>query len=74
MYHLFSGSAGEALAVTDERTGAKLPDIQGGWVYERDIDRKSSDPQLTGPSWQQIEDGIKRQGYFLWSQEPMRDA
>jgi hypothetical protein len=72
-YFVFSGSAGQARAVTDDRTGAKLPQVQGGWIYERDVDHGSLDSLPTSATPGQIEDGVKRQGYFLWPQEPKEE-
>jgi hypothetical protein len=65
--YVFQGSTGSGRAITDDRTGAKLPKRDfGKWVFEKEIE---TDHSLIGGSPQEIEDGIKRDGYLLWPQK-----
>jgi hypothetical protein len=73
-YYVFKGSTGTARAVTDDKTGAKLPKRDfGSWVYERDIDIEPSDPPRIGADSREIVEGVKKDGYFLWPQKPKKE-
>jgi hypothetical protein len=64
--YVFQGSIGSGRAITDEKTGRKLPRRKvGQWVFEKEID---SERAQIGGSPQEIADGIKRDGYLLWPQ------
>jgi len=65
----FRESTGRGEALTDNRTGAKLPKRKvGEWVFVGDMDINRTGATLFGASRQDIVDGIARHGYFLLPQ------
>jgi hypothetical protein len=67
--YVFRASRGTGQAVTDDKTGAKLPKRSvGTWVYDRDVDIEPSDEPRFGSNSQDIVNGIQQDGYFIWPQ------
>jgi hypothetical protein len=66
-YHIFHGTTGTAVMVTDDKTGKKLPKHPvGSWVYFRAIDLNRGDKARIGASSDEVIDAIEKSGYFRW--------
>ena len=66
-YHQFKGSTGTGRALTDLRSGAKLPLRKlGGWIYERDVTVTPGGGPLIGGDSDEIIKRVTEAGYFLW--------
>jgi hypothetical protein len=66
-YHIFRGTTGTAVMVTDDKTGTKLPKHPvGRWVYFRSIDLERGDGARIGASSDQVIDAMERTGFFRW--------
>jgi hypothetical protein len=72
-YHVFKPktSAGRR-AVTDDKSGAKLPTEFGPWVLEKEIDLQPGEHRI-GASANDIMAAVKKDGYYMWPQ-PKEDA
>jgi hypothetical protein len=66
-YHIFRGTTGTAVMVTDDRTGKKLPKHPvGRWVYFRSVNLERGDKARIGASSDEVIDAIEQSGYFRW--------
>ena len=67
-YYKFKPTAGYALAITDEMTGANLPPVQyGRWTLVETLELLPGDGRRFGPDADAIIKGVREEGYYLWS-------
>jgi|HubBroStandDraft_6_1064221.scaffolds.fasta_scaffold587157_3 hypothetical protein len=70
-YYVFSGTTGTGMAITDDKSGSKLPPPKiGNWVFQREIRINSTDGRRIGASSAEIVEAVKRDGYLLWPIKP----
>jgi hypothetical protein len=66
IYHVFKPSTGTARAVTDDKSGGKLPERPiGSWIYEKDVTINPGWP-LIGANSNEVIAAIRRDGFYLW--------
>jgi len=67
-YYVFQGTTGSGRAITDDKSGAKLPKRKfGEWVFEKEIDLKPGENRI-GFGADEIVAGVEKDGYVLWPQ------
>jgi len=66
----FKATTGMGMALTDDKTGAKLPKRQfGTWQFDKEMDINEQDGSRIGAGSDDIVQGVQRDGYFLWPQK-----
>ena len=67
-YYVFRGTTGTAQMVTDDRSGAKLPQHPfGKWVFSKQLNLKPGEHRI-GASSDDIIAGVEKDGYYRWPQ------
>jgi hypothetical protein len=70
----FKATTGMGMALTDDKSGAKLPKRKfGAWAFDKEMNISAGDGPLIGADSDQIIKGIERDGYFLWPQKDQTD-
>ena len=68
-YHMFQGTTGTQIAITDDPRGTKLPKRQlGNWQPMKGISVQPGGGPLIGADSDEIIAGIAKDGYYLWPQ------
>ena len=66
---VFKGHTGNTRAITDDRTGAKLPNRRGGWVYEKEVTIEPGGAALVGADGDRVLANIAKDGFHIWPEE-----
>lgn len=70
----FHATRGSKVAITDERSGAKLPPLQEAtWSFVKTIEFGPNDHVSGGGDPQEIIAAVEDQGYYLWPLQKPKD-
>jgi hypothetical protein len=65
-YSVFKGTTGTRIAVTDDKSGKKLPKRDfGDWVFARETDFVPG-AKTIGPPAEDVIAAVEKDGYYLW--------
>jgi hypothetical protein len=67
-FSVFMGRAGSVRAVTNDRTGAKLPSRPGGWVYEKQVTIEPGRAPRIGADGDRVLANVAQDGFHMWSE------
>ena len=67
-YYVFAGTTGTRIAVTDDKSGRKIPRRSvGAWVFQKELNlNRREDGTRIAMTEAEMADAIKRYGYFFW--------
>ena len=66
-FSVFRGGTGNVRAVTNDRTGARLPNRPGGWVYEKQVTIEPGIAPRIGADGDRVLANIAQDGFHIWS-------
>ena len=67
IYYVFKAPAGLGMAITDDKSGAKLPPHRlGGWKFQRTLSLEKDDGPRIGFSSEEIVAAVEKNGYLVW--------
>jgi hypothetical protein len=67
LYYVFKAPAGMGMAITDDRSGAKLPPHRSGkWNFQQTLSLETDDEPRIGFSSKVIVAAVEKDGYLVW--------
>jgi hypothetical protein len=67
LYYVFKAPAGMGMAVTDDKSGAKLPPHRSGeWKFQRTLSLEKDEGAGIGFSSEEIVAAVEKDGYLVW--------
>jgi hypothetical protein len=67
LYYVFKAPTGMGMAITDDKSGAKLPPHRSGeWKFQQSRSLEKDDEPRLGFSSKEIAAAVEKNGYLVW--------